>query len=196
MMRCVFLGMLSLLLVGCGASGPASGAFDPEFDPRNYESVTVVLVDLTKEPISSGQLDVIDTSISSAFMQRGYSVVSLNDMPYVIKTTEDLNSFSEEAVEFARQLKSPAVVLVKINELTTYEKPRRKGEMIAEARLTGRLIDVDSAIVLWIDSSMASVPVRRRDDTANLYETVAMSLAGSVPPRARTSKTRMRLSGW
>jgi hypothetical protein len=168
---CVSMLLLALTVAGCATSSGESYAA-AGFSPANYDKVAIV--EVTGKVYGDAVKNQISNMFTMELMKKGYTVVERSRVKTILKEQEfqgsDLTS-AEGRAKIKEIFNVPAIMVIDI--------PEYKEKM----SMSAKLLDVETAEVLWIGSGEGSTG----QSTATVVGAVAGAAAGAVLAGGDTS---------
>jgi len=161
---------------------------DPSFNPEKIPKLAVIV--FGPQHRNRGQTDserCVEDVFVGVLMRKGYSVVSRSDLQSVFEEQRFQKSglTESDAAAIGKILNVPAVMVVKVTDMSTVSKrlPANRSVTEATAGMGVRVISVENASVLWIGTFRQSRIVNSKSDVSEVLADVAKRIASAFPPQ-------------
>jgi hypothetical protein len=190
----------------CGCLGPRSAA-SPDFDPKQVALVAVLVGDETNgRAHSSGVNRQIEDVFMRNLLSKGYKLVSRSDIQKLLEEADFQRESAltdGDVVRIGKMLNVPAILIATVarshvtSEIRTYtvvvngrERLEKQRVYIGYATVGARLVDVETAQVLWVSSRSGSSVLAENQQTDSVIESIATGIARTIPDRSETKAKR------
>ncbi|MEO1585430.1 MAG: CsgG/HfaB family protein [Planctomycetota bacterium] len=150
------------------------------FDPQPYTRTAIITQSEVRS--SAGLERDIDTIFTQELLAKGYQVVSRTDLDEALDELEFQGSALTESqvAEVGSFLGVPGVIIATITSLETFSSRSDRGTSYrTKATVTTRLLDVESADIMWSGRNEGSVS--GRNNNAAAIADAAEQLAEDIP---------------
>lgn len=142
--------LIVLLIAGCTISQP--GVSSSFLNQRMPEKLAVLA---QEDHTTPGLRRIMEDRFISGLLSKGYAVASRSDMDIILREIQFQRSglTDADAARIGKMLNVPAVLVVSVTNL---QKRYHGGTYSTTASMSARLVSVETAEILWVNSASHS----------------------------------------